>query len=220
MYLSLFFIALSGILSTASAALINDPEPPKTLTPAGLALIQDAEGYDGRPALPDLRYSGCTWSYGYDAHQNSSARIQGDWAALPASQPTRLAGTQPYYGKSAVSPCKAVHDVVIPRPIGTKVFIDVDMARTFADCLRAFPGFDKLRPNAQSALASLVYNRGPSMIGQSRSEMRAIRDAVPKQDYAEIAIQLRVMVRVWAGTSIFNGMKNRRIAESKLVLTP
>ena len=95
------------------------------------------------------------------------------------------------------------------------------MARTYAQCQRAFPGFDELRPNAQAALVSLVFNRGASMIGDGRREMRAIRDrGVPARDYDGIAAEFRAMTRVWQGTEIYNGMRRRRYAEADLVATP
>lgn len=195
------------------------PDPP-LLSPAGFALITDFEGWVPRPELPDLRYSGVSWGYGYDAHQNSKVNILGDWGALPAPEPARLAATQPFYGQTAVQPVKAVKDILVPHSVGDDVFVRVDMSRVFAQCRQVMPGFDALRSNAQSAIASLVFNRGPAMSGDNRLEMRAIRDAVPSRDYDEIARQLRKMKRVWTGTSIQAGMYRRRDAEADLVLTP
>lgn len=190
------------------------------LTDAGFKLITEFEGWAARPELPDLRYSGVSWGYGYDAHQNAKAVILEDWALLPDPQPQRLAATQPFYGRSAIQANKDVHDIIIPHSVGDEVFIRVDMARVDDQCRRAFPGFEDLRPNAQSAIRSLVFNRGPGLSGANRSEMREIRDLVPSRDYEAIALQFRKMVRVWAGTEIETGMRRRRYAESNLVLTP
>jgi GH24 family phage-related lysozyme (muramidase) len=76
---------------------------------------------------------------------------------------------------------------------------------------------ERLHPNAQAALVSLVFNRGNSLVGERRSEMRAIRDAVARSDHREIARQLRAMVRLWRGTDIERGMTRRRNAEAALV---
>ena len=54
------------------------------------------------------------------------------------------------------------------------------------------------------------------MSGDSRKEMRAIRDLVPSQDYAQIADQLRSMKRIWEGKGL-DGLIERREAEAKLV---
>jgi len=83
---------------------------------------------------------------------------------------------------------------------------------------RAFPGLDKLCDNAYGAIVSLVFNRGSSMTGDSRLEMRNIRDLVPKKDYKGIAKQLRNMKRIWKGKGL-DGLLERREAEAKLVET-
>jgi hypothetical protein len=206
-------------IAEADKPTIALPAPPE-LTEAGFHLITEFEGWAGHPELPDLRFSGVSWGYGYDAHQNSKVNILSDWSPLPTPEPTRLAETQPYYGRSAIQPWGRVRDIFIPHSVGDDVFIRVDMARVDAQCRRAFPGFEELRSNCQSAIRSLVFNRGPGLSGPNRVEMRAIRDAVPSRDYEEIALQLRKMKRVWSGTSIQAGMYRRRDAEAQLVLTP
>ena len=84
-----------------------------------------------------------------------------------------------------------------------------------AQTAQAFPGVDALPADAQGALFSLVYNRGTSMTGDSRSEMRAIRDAVPAGDLQKIADQLRAMKRLWVGKGL-DGLLKRRDAEADL----
>lgn len=81
---------------------------------------------------------------------------------------------------------------------------------------KAFPGLDQLCDNAYGALVSLVFNRGTSMTGSSRLEMRNIKDLVPKKDYKGIAEQLRRMKRIWEGKGL-DGLIARREAEAKLV---
>ena len=80
----------------------------------------------------------------------------------------------------------------------------------------AFPGLDQLCDNAYGALVSLVFNRGTSMKGDSRSEMRNIRALVLKKDYRGIAKELRKMKRLWEGKGL-DGLITRREAEAKLV---
>jgi GH24 family phage-related lysozyme (muramidase) len=195
------------------------------LSPLGENLIIGFEvggraGYNQHPELPDRLKSGVTVAVGYDLHQVTPGAILSDLRALPDSAPARLAATHPFYGKNAVEPWHKVQDIVVPWMTAYEVFTKIDVAREWTRAERAMPGFDDLRPNAQAALISLGFNRGWSMVGDNRREMRAIRDAVPKKDYPEIASQLRKMIRVWTGTSIFNGMKRRRFAEAVLVETP
>jgi GH24 family phage-related lysozyme (muramidase) len=81
---------------------------------------------------------------------------------------------------------------------------------------KAFPGLDQLCDDAYGAIVSLVFNRGSSLSGPSRSEMRVIRELVPKKDYKGIAEELRSMKRIWEGKGL-DGLLARREAEAKLV---
>lgn len=83
---------------------------------------------------------------------------------------------------------------------------------------KAFPGLDQLCDDAYGAIVSLVFNRGSSLIGDSRLEMRNIRDLVPKKDYKGIANELRKMKRIWKGKGL-DGLLARRDAEANLVET-
>ena len=83
---------------------------------------------------------------------------------------------------------------------------------------KAFPKVEELCDNAYGALVSLVFNRGSAMQGDSRLEMRNIRDLVPKKDYKGIAKELRKMKRIWQGKGL-DGLIERREAEAKLVET-
>lgn len=81
--------------------------------------------------------------------------------------------------------------------------------------LSVFPGVDKLCSSAQTALVSLVFNRGTLLKGETRREMLSIRNLVPKKDYANIAEQLKSMKRLWSKGS---GLLARRDREAALVL--
>lgn len=218
-------IAPSGAISTPAPEPLFAPPVHPALSPLGETLVIEFEvggrsGYNPHPELPDLRLSGVTVGIGYDLHQNTRKAIITDWHPLPAPAPARLAATQPFYGNSAVDPLKTVKDIIVPWATALGVFDKIDVAREWSRARRALPGFDALRPNAQAALLSLGFNRGWSMVGDNRREVRAIRDAVPHRDYTVIATQLRIMVRVWRGTSIEHGMYRRRMAEADLVETP
>jgi GH24 family phage-related lysozyme (muramidase) len=80
----------------------------------------------------------------------------------------------------------------------------------------AFPGLTELCDDTYGAIVSLVFNRGTSMKGDSRLEMRNIRDLVPKKDYKGIAKELRKMKIIWQGKNL-DGLIDRREAEAKLV---
>lgn len=212
---------------TPAAPVLAGPRPPE-LTPLGLDLIYNYEvggmwqyNKDPHPELPDRRYSGVTVGIGYDLHQYSKSVILTDWSPeLPAPAPARLMATQPFYGQNAVEPWQQVRDILVPWSAATHVFLHADVAREFAAAKRAFPGFEDLSKNCQAALIANGFARGYSTAGPNRTELRAIRDLVPKRNYAEIALQLRKQERVWRGTSIYNGLKARVNAEAKLAETP
>ena len=81
---------------------------------------------------------------------------------------------------------------------------------------RTFPKLNELCDDAYGAIVSLVFNRGTSLQGDSRLEMRNIRDLIPVKDYAGIAEQIREMKRIWEGKGL-DGLLERREAEAKLV---
>jgi GH24 family phage-related lysozyme (muramidase) len=83
---------------------------------------------------------------------------------------------------------------------------------------RAFPQLDELCEDAYGAIVSLVFNRGTSMRGESRREMREIRDLVIRRDYRSIAHEFRKMKRIWKGKGL-DGLLERRDAEANLVLS-
>jgi len=81
---------------------------------------------------------------------------------------------------------------------------------------RAFPGLAALCDDAYGAIVSIVFNRGVSMKGDSRIEMRNIRDLINKKDYKKIASEVRKMKRLWVGKNL-DGLIQRREDEASLI---
>jgi GH24 family phage-related lysozyme (muramidase) len=80
---------------------------------------------------------------------------------------------------------------------------------------RVFPGILDLGENAQAAVVSLVFNRGVSLKGSTRTEMLELRNIIQAgKDYSKMAQQLRSMKRLWDKTS---GLVGRREREAKLI---
>jgi len=218
---------LAGLALIAAAAvhgspLVGLPSPP-IFTAAGYQLILDFEVGGGRsyydatlsrPTWPGLS-SGVTIGVGWDAGYNSTAALRSDWRKLPAPWIDRLSLTSSVTGKSAKTLIPPLRDILIEWKLAEGVFNEVTLARFTALSRRTFPGFDALHPNCQAALVSLVFNRGSSMAGPSRVEMRIIRDLVPKRDYAGMSAALRSMKRLWCRE--MSGLWRRRDAEAQLV---
>ncbi len=201
--------------------------PTSELTPEGEKLIIESEVGGRRqyernphPEAPDARYSGITQGLGYDNSTVKPDLIATDWMSLGLIASKRLAATHPYTGKAAQQHLHEVIDITVPWDNARNVFVKVDIARVDAACKRTYQGFTELRPKAKDAVRSLVFNRGNSINGTTRTEMRDLQPAIAKQDYHQMAALFRKMVRVWLGTEIYNGMKTRRYAEAKLIESP
>lgn len=160
--------------------------------------------------------SGVTWGIGYDGGHQISSVILDDWQAH--SERIRLATTAGVTGTKAKAILPRYRDITTEYGYAAEIFETRTLIEYERRARRAFgPGFEDLRPKACGALVSLVYNRGGSMTGDSRREMKNIRDTcVPAADYACIASEIRAMKRLWRGTSIQNGMDGRREAEALL----
>lgn len=204
---------------------LTAPPPAPQLTADGRALILEFEtggkaGYNRHPEWPGFA-SGVTIGIGYDLGYNSAAVILADWHAH--AQRTRLATVAGIHGAAAKPQASRLHDILTSWDLATEVFNEVTVARFHALSARTFPGFTALHPDAQAAILSLVFNRGNSLTGPRRVEMRAIAAAIRpaatgrKPDYAGIALQLRKMKSLWRGTDIERGMARRREAEARLV---
>lgn len=201
-----------------------DSEPRRGVHPDAVALIVRWEV--STPAYYNARLqgiicppaaSGPTWGIGYDGGHQTPTRIGEDW--FDHADVIDLQSTSGIFGKARCqSTAQRLGHVRTPLDHATRVFeramlpaYENQAARTFAN------GWDRLTWTAQGALVSLVLNRGSSMTGSTRSEMRMIRDeCVPAADSVCIASQIRAMVRLWVGTEIEAGMRGRRYAEAEL----
>ncbi len=197
--------------------------PAPLLSERGYGLILDFEVGGGRgyyerflarPTWPGAA-SGVTVGVGYDCGYNAPAVIREDWRALSASP--RLVGVSGLKGVAAKARVAEVRDIVVAWELAEGVFNAVTVTRFWQLCERTYPGFAALHPNAQAALVSLTFNRGASMVGDRRREMREIRDAAARADYGAMARANRASVRIWRGTAIERGMARRREAEAKLM---
>lgn len=79
-----------------------------------------------------------------------------------------------------------------------------------------WPGLDQLKESAQIALVSLVFNRGASIKGPSRVEMKNIKPLVVNKDYKGIANEIRSMKRLWVGKKL-DGLLARRDKEAQAI---
>ena len=165
--------------------------------------------------------SGVTIGVGYDLGYNAPGVIESDWAPYLAHDDIeRYKACSGKTGAQGHAALASVRDLVVPWSAAFAVFQSVSIPKFWQKTVNVFPGVENTRPNCQGALLSLVFNRGESLTGDRRREMRRIRELVPEKKYVEIAAQIRAMKRLGVGTSIELGMSRRRDAEADLVLTP
>jgi GH24 family phage-related lysozyme (muramidase) len=186
------------------------------LTDKAKKLVIDFEGLN-QPSKWPGGDSGITLGIGYDLGYVTVDQFESDWAPyLTADQLKRLKEAVGKRGIAAKNRSGQLQDVKINRKVAETVFIERNLPLYALKTEMTFPGITELPPDAQGALVSLVFNRGTSMEGDRRTEMRAIRDAVPGGDLLEIAGQLRSMKRLWINKGL-DGLLRRREEEAKLV---
>lgn len=161
--------------------------------------------------------SGITIGIGYDLGYQTASKFHADWGELlPDRSLERLGRVVGKKGRAAKRVMDEVDDISISLNRARQVFTETNLPDYAKKTKRAYPGIEQLYPDAQSALVSLVFNRGTKMSGSSRREMAAIKDQVANQDYEGIATSLELMKRLWEGRNL-TGLLKRRDAEAKMV---
>lgn len=169
--------------------------------------------YDQHTAKPHWpgASSGITIGIGYDLRfQNEN--FEADWRpVLTDAQKARL---RPFLGKKgSKAEAASLSDIQVGFPAAWKVFTAKTLSKYVAQTRAAFPGSQNLPPLCFGVLVSLVYNRGPGMSGDSRKEMRAIRDHIQNRNFGKVANELEAMKRLWPNSA---GLKGRRDREAAL----
>ena len=209
------------------AALI--PAGPLTISPESRDLIVEFETggkayYNARlqhPTWPGAA-SGVTVGIGYDIGYNSRSAVLSDWAALPEGSRNALASAAGVKGVAAKPRASALRWIIIPWADAETLFVKNTMPRFGTMTAQAFPGILKTHPHVQGAMLSIVFNRGASMSGSSRSEMRDIRSDISAGNIRPVPGEIRSMKRLWVGKGL-PGLLRRRDAEAALIqrsLTP
>jgi GH24 family phage-related lysozyme (muramidase) len=163
--------------------------------------------------------SGVTIGIGYDLGYNNLEQFSIDWKDLDRESFDKLKRCLGATSSRAKSMIGDVRSISIPWDLALTVFQNNTLPRFINETKKAFPGSDKLHPDAFGALVSLVFNRGGSTTGSSRSEMLNIRNAIKdgREDiYEYIANQIISMKRLWVGKGL-DGLLTRRNEEAALV---
>jgi len=174
------------------------------------------------PAWPGEQ-SGVTIGVGYDLGYVNKTEFTNDWKELPQKDFDKLYKVVGMKGIAAKDLIRGLKDISIPWDLALKVFNNKTVTKFYNLTQQTFPNFDNLPEDAKGGLVSLVFNRGNSLEGDRRREMKLIRDGMKlvssydQKALTFIANQIRSMKRIWAGGSIEKGMNRRRDAEAKLI---
>lgn len=161
--------------------------------------------------------SGATGGIGYDFAYNSKEQIAKDWAFLGPKTVALLqtaSGQKGAAGKLAAQRLKPL--VAINWSDAEVVFKNNSMPRFASYTFDTFPNVQNQHPHVQSAMTSIVFNRGASLTGSSRLEMRNIKTDIQKDKISAVPGEIRSMKRLWYGKGL-DGLITRREAEAKLV---
>jgi GH24 family phage-related lysozyme (muramidase) len=214
-----------GNFVTSAAAAVTEVLPNTrgigAIPREAIEFIIDEEGMDQPWKFPGGD-SGVTLGHGYDlgAGTESKAEMVDDWKRwLSGTELERLGSAIGKTGDAARAICPLFRDINISAEAADDVFFRDTVPKYYQKMISAFPNADKLPGNAQGALLSLVFNRGTSMKGERREEMRNIREALagePPYDLRTIAKELRDMKKLWEGRGL-SGLITRREREARLV---
>lgn len=169
--------------------------------------------------------SGVTWGMGYDGGYHTSSGVKSDWFARIDDQSViRLSKVAGITGDEARDILQSVRDIEIGYDTANNEFREIEVSNEYALTKRTFPGMENLTQNAQGALVATVYNRGSSLTGSSRIDMRKLRDLVPTKNYSAMANTLLhipiTMYSSWKAAGIYDGLKARYEATALLMETP
>jgi hypothetical protein len=170
------------------------------------------------PYYPGGKYSGVTGGIGYDFGHRAPAIIIKDWHKHPHK--VRLATASGITGPLSKSVAHSLADISIEFGYAREVFELTSLIEHNRIARRVFgkDNFDAASQGVQDALTDIVFNRGGSMAGNSRIEMRTIRDVcLPRQDHVCIKAEIIKMCRINAGTDIGKGICRRRHADAAFI---
>jgi len=162
--------------------------------------------------------SGVTIGLGYDLGYNTEKQFMIDWSAvLNLNFVNALRPVLGIKGGKAKAMIKGeILNVRVPYLAAYEVFAKNSIPRYFALTKSIYPQLEELNEDTQGALVSLVFNRGSSLNGESRKEMKAIVELVAKKNYHGIAEEIEKSKRLWEGKGL-DGLVIRREAEADLI---
>jgi len=162
--------------------------------------------------------SGITVGLGYDLGYNTEKQFIKDWGKVLSEPNVKTLKTViGFKGQKAKLSLKGeLLNIRIPYNIAYDVFVKSSIPRYYKLTLSIYPGMVNLNEDTQGALVSMIFNRGSSLNGESRKEMRAIVDLIEAKDYEGIAEEIEKSKRLWEHKGL-DGLVIRREAEADMI---
>lgn len=175
--------------------------------------------YNRHPEWPgnaanDNDPSGITIGIGWDLGQTPANETSRAWKPhLSVDDLAKLISVSGIKGKQARLLLPSVRHIEISWDKASRVFDDVTLPTWYIRALRIYPQIETIPTLCAAALIGLVFNRGTSLEGSTRTEMKEIQSALKAGDLEKIPDLLVKMKRLWPN---FDGLKNRRDKEANL----
>lgn len=169
--------------------------------------------YNRHPEWPG-ESSGITIGIGYDVGQMGAAETQRAWAAhLDQATLKLLVSVTDKRGEAAQSVLPFVRHLEIPWTAAQAVFTESTLPSFYLKTLRIYPQAVDLHGDCCAALVSLVFNRGPKLTGDRRTEMLEIQTALRAGELGRIPALFESQTRLWPDS---RGLRRRRVEEAEL----
>jgi hypothetical protein len=162
--------------------------------------------------------SGPTIAIGIDCAYYTRLELAKIFNFLPKNQIELIQGSVGKTGQRGKEYTKILRDagIIVNWEKALEIFYNITWDKFTRLTNKTFVGATGLKEDAYGAIVSLVFNRGTSLVGPRRLEMRNIKDLIPSKNYKAIANEVRKMKRVWVGKGL-DGLIERREAEAKLI---
>jgi len=163
--------------------------------------------------------SGVTIGIGYDLGYNNRQQIKLDWGGRVSGNHLSFflncSGIKGEMSKRMITP--TTRTLTVPYEIAMEVFENVSLPKFTKMTKAIYPNLENLNETTQAVLIGLVYNRGNSLQGDRRLEMKELVEHTNNADYAAIASTIDKMKRLWVGSDV-SGLVKRREEEAKSIL--
>lgn len=175
------------------------------------------EGYYNKNLISVIRPktddSGCTFGVGYDVGFVTEPELVRDWAGYVSDEDlSAMKKCIGRHGAMADEVKGQASTVRIPYSVAVRQFVERTLPKWIDRSRALWPNFNSLKPNQRAALTSIAFNRGTSLEGRRRDEMRAIVATLANNNLAPVPRLIRSMSR-W---HTLEGLRIRRHREAAM----